>query len=128
MVNAEHQAAIELAVRAQAIAEPLGALDALSEALNTQGCSVSYTGGEWAGYLRRALDVALSADLDEQVARAFKNLHSTYADGRQFAEAERYFTEGVGYCDEHDIGSHAAFMRGGAGSCAGADRAAGTRR
>jgi DNA-binding CsgD family transcriptional regulator/tetratricopeptide (TPR) repeat protein len=112
MVHAEHQAAIELAVRARAIAEPLGALDALSDALISQGCSVSYTGGEWAGYLRRALDIALSAGLDEQAARAFKNLHSMYVDRRQFAEAEPYFTDGVAYCDEHDIGSHAAFLRG----------------
>ena len=56
----EHPAAIELAVRAQAIAEPLGALDVLSDALNTQGCSVARTGGEWTGYLRRALDIALA--------------------------------------------------------------------
>jgi len=61
LLNGEHQAAIELAVRAQVIAEPLGALDALSEALNTQGCSVAMTGGEWTGYLRRALKVAPSA-------------------------------------------------------------------
>jgi len=112
MLNAEHQAAIDLAVRAQAIAEPLGALDVLSDALNTQGCSVADTGGEWTGYLRRALNVALSAGLDEQATRAFKNLCGSYVDEQRFAEAERYFTEGVAYCEEHDIGSHAAFLRG----------------
>ena len=48
---------------------------------------------------RRALDIALSAGLDEQAARAFKNLHSRYADHRRFAEAEPYFTDGVAYCD-----------------------------
>ena len=41
MVTAEYQAAIELAGRAQAIAEPLGALDVLSDALNTEGCSIA---------------------------------------------------------------------------------------
>ena len=35
-----------------------------------------------------------------------------YADQRRFAEAERYFTEGIAYCDEHDLGSYAAFLRG----------------
>ena len=87
MLNTEHQAAIDLALRAQAIAEPLGALDALSDALNSQGCSVAETGGEWTGYLRRALEVALSAGLDEQAARAYANLSATYADRRRFAEA-----------------------------------------
>ena len=99
-------------MRAQAIAEPLGALDVLSDALNTQGCSVAHTGGDWTSYLRRALDVALSAGLDEQAARAFKNLHGRYVDQRRFAEAEPYFTDGVAYCDEHDLGSGAAFLQG----------------
>jgi DNA-binding CsgD family transcriptional regulator/tetratricopeptide (TPR) repeat protein len=112
MLFSEHQAAIELAVRAQAIAEPLGALDALSEALNAQGCSVALTGGEWAGYLRRALDVALSAGLDSEVGRAFSRLYVVYVGQRRFAEAERYFIDGVAYCDEHDAGSHAGFLRG----------------
>jgi len=112
MLNCEYQAAIELAARSQAIAEPLGALDALSEALNTQGCSVAMTGGEWTGYLRRALEVALSAGLDDQAGRAYANLSAVYADHRRFAEAERYFTEGVAYCDEHDASSFAVHLRG----------------
>jgi len=112
MLNAEHQAAIDLAVRAQAIAEPLGALDVLSHALNTQGCSVKRMGGEWTSYLHRALDIALSAGLDDQAGQAFNNLHGSYVDQRRFAEAERYFTEGVAYCDDHDIASYAAFLRG----------------
>jgi DNA-binding CsgD family transcriptional regulator len=112
MLNAEYQSAIDLAVRAQAIAEPLGALDVLSHALNTQGCSVKRMGGEWAGYLHRALDIALSAGLDDQAGQAFNNLHGSYVDQRRFAEAERYFIDGVAYCDDHDIASHAAFLRG----------------
>jgi DNA-binding CsgD family transcriptional regulator/tetratricopeptide (TPR) repeat protein len=112
MLNAEHQAAIDLAVRAQAIAEPLGALDVLSHALNIQGCSVKRMGGEWTSYLHRALDIALSAGLDDQAGQAFNNLHGSYVDQRRFAEAERYFTDGVAYCDDRDIGSYAAFLRG----------------
>ena len=112
MWNSKYRAAIDLAVRAQAIAEPLGALDVLSDALNTQGCSVAHTGGEWTGYLGRALEVALSAGLDEQAARAFKNLYSVYANQRRFAEAERYFTDGLAYCDEHDLGSGTVYLRG----------------
>jgi DNA-binding CsgD family transcriptional regulator len=112
MCFSEHPAAIELAVRAQAIAEPLGALDVLSDALSVQGCSVARTGGEWTGYLRRALDIALAAGLDNAAGRAFANLYCSYADQRRFAEAERYFTDGIAYCEEHELGSHAAFLRG----------------
>jgi DNA-binding CsgD family transcriptional regulator/tetratricopeptide (TPR) repeat protein len=112
MVNSEYQAAIDLAVRAQAIAEPLGALDVLSDALNTQGTSVAHTGGQWAGYLGRALDVARSAGLDEQAGRAYKNLHGIHFDQRRWAEAERYFAEGVAYCSEHDLDTFTAFLWG----------------
>ena len=112
MLFSEHQAAIELAMRAQAIAEPLGALDALSDALSTQGCSLARTGGEGTGHIRRALDVALSAGLDSEVGRAFSNLYYVYASQRRFAEAERYFTDGVGYCDEHDLDTYTAHLRG----------------
>ena len=35
-----------------------------------------------------------------------------YADHRRFAEAERYFTEGIAYCDEHDASSFAVHLRG----------------
>src|SRR5437762_1309679 len=52
MMHSEYQVAIDLAVRAQALAEPLGALDVLSDALNTRGCSVAHMGGEWSSYLR----------------------------------------------------------------------------
>jgi DNA-binding CsgD family transcriptional regulator/tetratricopeptide (TPR) repeat protein len=112
MCFSEHQAAIELAVRAQAIAGPLGALDVLSAALSTQGCSVAMTGGEWTGYLRRALDVALSAGLDDEAGSAFANLYCLYVDQRRFAEAEQYFTDGVAHCDEHDLDTYAVFLRG----------------
>ena len=111
MVTSQHQAAIDLAVRAQAIAEPLGALDVLSDALNTQGCSVAVTGGEWTGYMSRALEIALDAGLVDQGGRAFANLHSKYVAQRRYADAERYFADGIAYCDEHDLAGHAASLR-----------------
>src|SRR4029077_10366745 len=77
-----------------------------------QGGSVAHMGGEWTGYLHRALEVALSAGLGEQVARGVKKLYSLYANQRRFAEAERYFTDGLAYCDEHDLGSGTVFLRG----------------
>ena len=111
MMNSEYRPAIELAVRAQAIAEPLGALDVLSDALNTRGTSAAHMGGEWTGHLRRALEVAMSAGLEEQAARAFKNLYSVHVSQRRFAEAERYFIDGAAYCDEHDLGMATFFLQ-----------------
>ncbi len=52
------EAAIELAVRAEAIAESLGVPEVLSDALNTEGCARATLGQEWTGQLERALDIA----------------------------------------------------------------------
>ncbi len=112
MVTYDHHAAIELAQRAQAIAGPLGLTTVLSEALNTQGCSTAFTGGEWTGLLRRALEIALAAGLHTQAGRAYNNIYSIYSDKRRFAEGEPYFTDGVAYCDDHDLRTFSTSLRG----------------
>lgn len=111
LMDAEREAAIELAVRAQAIAEPLDAPEILSDALNTQGCASACLGRQWTGLLHRALAIALSEGLDEQAGRAFSNLYCTYCVQRKFAEGERHCLDGIAYCDEHDIATWATSLR-----------------
>src|ERR1022692_1340104 len=111
--SGENQAAIELAQHAQAIAEPLGAAEVLSDALNTEGCAAAVMDRSWTRQLRRALEIAISAGVDEQAGLAFANLCSIYCSERRFAEAQRYFVDGIAYCDEHDIGTFATCLRGG---------------
>ncbi len=111
--DGENAAAIGLAQRAQVVAEPLGAFEVLSDALNTEGCAAAGMDGDWTRQLRRALEIALSEGLEEQAGRAFANLCSMYCAQRRFAEAERYFVDGIAYCDEHDIGTFATCLRGG---------------
>lgn len=107
-----HETVIELAKRAQMTAEQLGAMDVLSDALNTQACAVAAAGRDWAGLLRRALDIALTEGLEAQAARAYCNLCGMYGDQRRFAEAEPYFADGIAYCDERDLYSYSTFLRG----------------
>jgi DNA-binding CsgD family transcriptional regulator/tetratricopeptide (TPR) repeat protein len=111
MVDGENEAAIGLAVRAQAIAGPLGLPDVLSSALDTEGCAAAAMGRDWTGPLSRALDIAVSGGLQEEAGRAFTNICSAYGERRQFAEAEQHFTAGVAYCDEHDITTYARCLR-----------------
>jgi len=112
MVAYDHDVAIDLALRAQQLAEPLGAFGAMSDALNNQGCSAALKGDPWHGYLGRALDIALAEGLQEQAGRAFSNLCNVHAGLREYAAAEHYFTEGVAYCDEHDLANYATYLRG----------------
>jgi DNA-binding CsgD family transcriptional regulator/tetratricopeptide (TPR) repeat protein len=102
---------MDVAGRAQELATMLGATDVLSDALNTQACSASSRGLEWAGQLRRALDLALAGGYHDQAARAYTNMSSIHAERRQFAEARRYLAEGIAFCDEHDITTYGTCLR-----------------
>jgi len=83
----------------------------LSDALNSEACAVQATGGEWVGTLRRALDTAQAGQHETEVARAYVNLHSCSVADRDWAGAERYFTDGAAYCDDHDITTYSIFLR-----------------
>jgi DNA-binding CsgD family transcriptional regulator len=112
MVNYEHEEAIELAHRAQAIAGPLGRTDVVSDSLNTEACSLlAIGGGDWAATMRRALDIAVSGGHEAQVGRAYVNLYAMYVDEKDFAGGEAYYTDGMAYCDEHDLTSYSIFLR-----------------
>ena len=111
MVTNANDDAIRLARRAQAIARPLGLTQVLAGALNNEACASQAAGGEWAGTIREALDIALAGRHEEQAGRAYVNAYSLHNGERMFAEGEPYFTDGVAYCDEHDITTYAIFLR-----------------
>ena len=111
MVRGASQDAIRLARRAQEVAGPLGLTEVLSDALNTEACALLMTGEQWAGTLRRALAVALAGQHEAAAGRAYCNLHSGHVDHREWAAAEPYYSEGVAYCDDHDIATHSIGLR-----------------
>ena len=98
--------------RLQALATRFDATDVLSDALNTQAASRAAKGLDWAGQMRRALEIALSGGHHQEAARAYTNLCGIHADKREFAEAEWYLVAAVAYCEEHDITTYAICLRG----------------
>jgi DNA-binding CsgD family transcriptional regulator/tetratricopeptide (TPR) repeat protein len=112
MLDAEYEAAIRLARRAQVIAGPLGVPEVLSDALNTEGCAILGAGRDGITVLREALRIAREAGRDEQAGRAFANLYALLCGEWRFAEAEPYFTDGIAYCDDHDISTFGVCLRG----------------
>ncbi len=112
MVKGANDAAIEAAGRAQAIAEPLGVSEALIDALNAQGGVLADTGGDWIGPLRRALEIATSGSFEDHAGRTFANIYSNYCQQRRYAEGERYYVDGLAYCDEHDTTANGNWLRG----------------
>ena len=112
MLYADNDAAIDLALRAQALATRFGATDIYSDALITHAVSNAVKGLDWSGQMLRALDIALAGGHHRETARAYANLCGVLGDEREFAEAEKYIDLGVAYCDEHDIATFAFCLLG----------------
>jgi DNA-binding CsgD family transcriptional regulator/tetratricopeptide (TPR) repeat protein len=112
MEDSRSTEAVEQARQAQALAEQLGLDDVMSDALNTEGCSIADLGTSWESPLRRALDLAVANGLQEQAGRAFANIYATHAGLLQLVESESYYVNGVTYCDDHDIATFSSCLRG----------------
>jgi DNA-binding CsgD family transcriptional regulator len=100
------------AQRAQQLAEELQLPAVLSDALNTEACIRYHDGGQWQPMLDRALRIALDAGAAEQAGRAYSNLHSILFEQRRLAETERYFREGIAYCEPHDMPIFVSCLQG----------------
>jgi DNA-binding CsgD family transcriptional regulator len=104
MLDSEHAAAMEMAHRAQELAESLGLIEVYVDALNSEGMVAACSGRDWAPIQGRAMRIATAEGLDVQVGRAFINFYIIHSLRREFAEAEPYFVDGVAFCDERDFG------------------------
>jgi DNA-binding CsgD family transcriptional regulator len=112
MLHRRLDSAIALARQGQVLAERLGDATILSDALNSEACATAFAQGEWRPTMLRALEVAVEADREEQVGRAYANLHGLCCLERRYDDAERWFTEGVAYCDDHDVATFGTCLRG----------------
>ena len=62
--------------------------------------------------MEESLAVALRAKAAAQAGRAYANCYTFYAAQYRFAEGERYWRDGVAYCDDRDITTFATCLRG----------------
>jgi DNA-binding CsgD family transcriptional regulator/tetratricopeptide (TPR) repeat protein len=112
LIRTDYPAAVEAAQRAAGLAVRFGATEVLSAVTTTLGICAVFNGAEWAGLLRQALDMAVTAGHHDQAGRAYTNLGAAYVLECDFAAAERYLAEGAAYCAEHDVTAYAAGVRG----------------
>src|SRR4029453_3196750 len=112
MAQGDYDAAIDCARQAQAMAEQLGVPEVRSEALNTAGSAAAETGGDWIGPLGQSLEIAVAGGFEAQAGRAFTNIYGNFVGLRRFAEGERFYVDGVAYCDGHDVGTFGNCIRG----------------
>ncbi len=83
----------------------------IADALNTRGVASSSTDPTWTELVRRALELALSHNLQSSAARAYCNLYGLLADQYRYAEADHYYSDGVAYCEEHDLNGYLYCLR-----------------
>jgi DNA-binding CsgD family transcriptional regulator len=95
------------------MARDLGLDDVQSDVLNTLACVAGYTGQPWLDLMLEALDLARGAGHHHQVGRAYANLQASLVDDLKFAEATRYYRQGLAYCEEHDLGTFGLCLAGG---------------
>jgi DNA-binding SARP family transcriptional activator len=111
MLESDYPAAEALALRAEVLAQLVGAPEVRSDALDTQAVSAWGQGQEWTKLMREALDVAIAGNYQDQAARAYSNFGSLHVDEHRYPEAEKYLETGLAYCEEHDLTSYAICLR-----------------
>ena len=103
---------LELLRKARALGELLHEPGLVSYALNQQGMTLVEHGDDGRESLAEALGIALDADLQEAVGLAYTNLQEAAARQNVFTEAERYYAEGLAYCEERELGVYSVCLQG----------------
>jgi tetratricopeptide (TPR) repeat protein len=60
--------------------------------------------------LQQSLAIALKNSYNEHAARAYTNLGCNWAMLKNYKEAEKFFEEGIQYCEERDLDAWASYM------------------
>jgi DNA-binding CsgD family transcriptional regulator/Tfp pilus assembly protein PilF len=103
---------LEWGHRAIALARTLGDREVESHALNNVGTAllVGTDPVEGIARLRQSLDIAVTDDLHEHVARAYTNLGVGLVRNRRLAEADECLRAGIAYCSDRDLDSWELYM------------------
>jgi len=94
------------------IARELNDEETLSHALNNVG-SVQMTQGfieKGNALLQQSLGIALKNSYSEHAARAYTNLGCNWSMLKNYKEAEKFFVDGIDYCEERDLDAWATYM------------------
>jgi DNA-binding CsgD family transcriptional regulator len=98
--------------RAADIAEQTGALDALVTAQVWLAQRAAGAGADWEPLLRSALELATTERLEKQVATVYASAYELFEVEHRYAEGERWYRDGLAYCDERDITTYSTCLRG----------------
>jgi DNA-binding CsgD family transcriptional regulator/tetratricopeptide (TPR) repeat protein len=111
-LDTDPDAAEAMLMRANAMAEEVGDGSVRSDLLNNISMLRLNRRQDWVPAMQGSLRLALESGAEAQAGRAYANAYTAFAAQYRFAEGERWFRDGVAYCDEHDITTSATCLRG----------------
>ena len=114
MILGQHKKSIPEASKALELAREFGDEEVLVNALDTLGCSLISEGDEggWE-LLEESLERALSAELEEEAARAFNNLITCAVNGRQYAEFSLLYEKALAFFADRELDQSERCLIGG---------------
>ena len=90
--------------KARDIGEKLGDPDVVAYVLNAVGLHLVDTGRGGMPEMAESLRIAQEADLPVAVGRAYSSLMEAATKLHRFADADRYYAEGLAYCERGELG------------------------
>jgi DNA-binding NarL/FixJ family response regulator/tetratricopeptide (TPR) repeat protein len=106
------EAGRDMLARAVTMAEEVGDPSVRSDVLNNAAFARFLLRQEWRPQMDESLRIALDAGAEAQAGRAYANAYTFFIAQYRFAEGERYWRDGVAYCDERDIPTYGTCLRG----------------
>jgi DNA-binding CsgD family transcriptional regulator/tetratricopeptide (TPR) repeat protein len=102
----------ELMDRAVAMAEHLDDPSARSRVLNNSAWAAYLRGDDWRPVMAESLRIAVEAGAEAATGHAYTNSYAMYAGDFRFAEGERFWREGLAFCDQRDLATFGSCLRG----------------
>ena len=98
--------------RAVAMADRSVTPPSRSDVLNNACLRAFLRRQDWRPEMDQALSIALDAGAEAQVGRAYANAYTFFIAQYRFAQGERYWRDGIAFCDDRDISTYATCLRG----------------
>lgn len=111
LVGRSHEAA-DVGEKAYALGEELHEAGVLSRSLLAIGSATMTSRRDAMDAIERALRIALDANLDEEIGLAYSFLHEAAIRQHRFDDEQRYFAEGMAYCEGRELGVFGTCLTG----------------
>src|SRR5215472_5078031 len=108
-----HDEALAALRKARDIGARLGQAGIESSALSWLGAALIDSGDDGLGLIEQGLRIALDARLQEEAGAAYVNIQDNCVSLQRLDEAQRYYAEGMAFCERRELRFSTRCLRGG---------------